>query len=165
MKEGKFSGTRTAAGRLRQVLAVCEIALSLILLVGAGLLLRSFWNLTHVDLGFQPENLLTVRTALDEKRYPTPESVVRFVEEAIQKVESLPGVDSVAASTGLSLVPAGGDRFFTIEGRPAPAQDADKPNAQFRAVTKDFLKHFPFRSFAVELLAIRTMKNLQKSLW
>lgn len=140
LKEGKYSGTRTAGGRLRQMLAVCEIALSLILLAGAGLLLKSFWNLTHVDLGFQPENLLTMRTSLDEKRYPTPESVVRFVEAAMQKLGSLPGVDSVAAGSGIPLIPAGGDRFFTIEGRPAPAQDADKPNAQFRAVTKDYFK-------------------------
>jgi predicted permease len=154
LKEGKFAGTRTAAGRMRHVLAITEIALSLILLAGAGLLLKSFWNLTRVDLGFEPSNLMTVRLMLDDKKYPDRDAVVQFVEAAMQKVNALPGVESVTAGTGLPLIPAGGDRFFTIDGRPLPSSDADKPDAQFRNVTKDY-----FHTLAIPVLRGRVFSN------
>ena len=151
LKEGRFSGTRSASGRMRQVLAVSEIAMSLILLAGAGLLLKSFWKLTHVNSGFDATNVLTVRLALEDGKYPTRESVIRFVEEAMEKLKNLHGVKSVAAGTGLPLVAAGGDRFFTIEGRPLPPEDAKKPNAQFRTVTRDY-----FQTLSIPLLRGRS---------
>jgi putative ABC transport system permease protein len=154
LKDTKYSGARTRTGRVRQVLAISEIALSLVLLTAAGLLLKSFWNLTHVDLGINPENLLTVRVTLDEKHYPDRASTIQFVEAAMQKLRNLPGVEYAAAGTGIPLVPAGGDRFFTINGRPAPPEDAGKPNAQFRAVTTDY-----FKVFSISLIRGRTFDN------
>ena len=154
LKEGKFTGTRTAAGRMRQVLAIAEIALSVVLLSAAGLLLKSFWNLTHVDLGFQAKHLMTVRFSLNETKYPSLESLVAFVESAIATVERLPGVASAAASTGIPLIPAGGDRFFTIQGLPIPDNDAQKPNAQFRIVTKDY-----FRTLSIPILRGRVFSE------
>ena len=116
--------------------------------------MKSFWKLTHVDLGFNAKKFNGRRVSLDEKRYATDDSVVAFVEAAMQKIGSLPGVESVSAGTGVPLIPAGGDRFFTIEGRPAPTNDAEKPNAQFRAVTKDF-----FRTLSIPLIRGRAFST------
>jgi putative ABC transport system permease protein len=150
-KEAKYAGISRASERLRRLLAVSEIALSLVLLAGAGLLLKSFWKLTNVNLGFGSKNVVTVRLSLDEDRYSAPESAVAFVESAIEKMAALPGVESAGAGTGIPLIAAGGDRFFTIAGPPIPSNDANKPNAQFRQVTLDY-----FLTFGIPLLRGRT---------
>jgi putative ABC transport system permease protein len=134
------SGTGSNAGKLRSVLAVAEFALSLMLIAGAALLLKSFWQITKVDPGFEPKNLSMVRITLDEERYATGESVVHFIETALDKIRAIPGVEMAAAGNGLPLIAAGGDNFFTIEGRPVPSNEADKPNAQSRVITRDYFK-------------------------
>jgi putative ABC transport system permease protein len=140
LTERTTSGTGGGRGRLRPILAVSEIALSLVLLAGAALLLKSFWQMTKIDPGFRADNVSMMRVLLDDERYKTNGAKVSFVEAVLDKVRSLPGVESATAGNGLPLIAAGGDRFFTIEGRPVPANDADKPNAQFRTITRDYFK-------------------------
>lgn len=147
LKDARYPAERSAAGRLRRVLAILEIAISLVLLAGAGLLLKSFWNLTQVKLGFDPGNLLTVRISLDDKHYPSSESVIAYINRVADKIGRLPGVTGVSMGTGLPLVPAGGDRFFTIDGRPSIGNSGDKPDAQFRCVGHDY-----FRTLGITVL-------------
>ena len=147
LKEARYPAERTAAGRLRRILAILEIAISLVLLAGAGLLLKSFWNLTQVNLGFNPRNLLTVRISLDDEHYPSSQSVIAYIKRVKDKIGSLPGVESVSMGTGLPLVPAGGDRFFTIDGRPPIGNSGDKPDAEFRCVAQDY-----FRTLGIPVL-------------
>ena len=102
LREG---GSRTTAGtakaRMRAALVVAEVALAVVLVVGAGLLLRSFWNLMHVDAGFSRENLTTFQLALPQSQYPEPARRVAFYRELIDEIRAVPGVRSAAAMTGL----------------------------------------------------------------
>jgi putative ABC transport system permease protein len=102
LREG---GSRTTAGtakaRMRGALVVAEVALAVVLVVGAGLLLRSFWNLMNVDAGFSRDHLTTFQMSLPQSQYPEPERRVSFYRELVEKVRALPGVQSAAAMTGL----------------------------------------------------------------
>lgn len=104
--------------RLRAVLIVSQIAVSFLLLIGAGLMLRSFWNLQHVDPGFQPENVLTMRLNLNFTKYNSNEKQLAFYEALLDKVRSQPGVISAATSI---IVPLNGSspiqNNFLLEGQ------------------------------------------------
>jgi putative ABC transport system permease protein len=104
------SGKGTSGGfrrkRLASALVVAEVALSLVLLAGAGLLMRSFVNLTTADLGLDPEHVLFARVPLPKGRYDTREAKQQFFEQVLARVQALPGV--LAASTGMALPPFGG---------------------------------------------------------
>src|SRR4051812_16356416 len=78
----------------RRLLIVCEVALSLVLLMGAGVMVQSLLALRHVDTGFDPNNVLTMRVRLVEARYPTPEQRSAFFESALQRLRALPGVEA-----------------------------------------------------------------------
>lgn len=98
-------GGRSSAGRGRQtfrrVLVVAEVALAVVLVVGAGLLLKSFWTLSQVDPGFEPEGVLSFQVSLPSTTYPDEVQVASFYERLTERLESLPGVQSVGAMTGL----------------------------------------------------------------
>lgn len=116
------------SGKLRRVLnvvAVGELALAVVLLVGAGLMIRSFWALRYRDLGFRPDQILTLRLDLTPARYPAKGQSAAFFENLIQRVSALPGVDAVAVCSSPPPVPVGGMFRLTIQGQaatqPAPA--------------------------------------------
>jgi len=117
LKEGGRSSSRL--GRARNVLIVIEVALALVLLVGAGLMIRSFRHLQEVDPGFDPRNLLTMRLFLPESKYPETKQRRAFFEQVLQRIEELPGVQGVGTSTWIPTL-GGGDTYFTIEGKPFP---------------------------------------------
>jgi len=103
-------------GRLRNALIVSEVALSLVLLAGAGLLMRSFFLQRNVDLGFRPEQILSAQIQLPAKQYTTPEQQNRFLRELLPRLEDLPGV--TAAAGGLTLPPFGGiNSDFEVAGK------------------------------------------------
>ncbi|WP_263350755.1 ABC transporter permease [Acidicapsa acidisoli] len=105
---------------LRKTMLTAEIALTVILLVSAGLLFKSFLHLRTADLGCVTENVLTVKYGLPEKQYDTPEKVIAFHEALLDRVRRIPGVRAAAL---VSTPPGGGyegDSVFTIPGRPAP---------------------------------------------
>jgi len=117
LKEGgrsSVSGFRSFG--LRNLLVVSEVALALVLLVGAGLLLRSFARLLEVNLGFQPQNLLTMQVSLPTSKYGTPEQRRAFYEQALGQIRALPGVVSAGAVSNLPLSGAMTSSGFTIEG-------------------------------------------------
>ena len=115
------SASRSAtSGRkhARAVLVVVEVALSLVLLVAAGLLMRSFWRIQSVELGFEPSRLLTAGLRLPGTRVQG----ANFLNEFLQRIERLPGVTAAAASAGAPMT-AAGHNAFVIEGRPAQPND------------------------------------------
>jgi len=133
------SGGRGAV-RLRQLLVVAELGISLVLLIGAGLLFRSFVNLAATDLGFPAENLLTMRVNLVGSRYATPEGQRAFYEDVLQRVQQLPMVRGAAVSTQIPL----GESWlnfnrFEIAHRP-PVPLAQRPQASVADVSRDFFQ-------------------------
>ena len=135
-------GSRASVGvrrrRLGSTVVASEIALALVLLVAAGLLLRSFVRLQRVELGFNPANLLTVRMALPEARYGTPARVAAFYQELAERVRLRPGVTSAAIASHVPLAGGGFNISMFIEGRPRPARVEDTPMVFLRFVSPDY---------------------------
>jgi putative ABC transport system permease protein len=148
----KESG-RTTAGlrknRLRSALVVSEVALSLVLLVGAGLLIRSFAKLNQIDPGFNTDRVLTLGVSLLPNKYPTDEQVATFYSQILEQSAALPGVVSAAATSELPLSGNATSDYFTIEGRPAIAKESE-PLTEYRVVTPRY-----FQSMGIPLLAGR----------
>jgi putative ABC transport system permease protein len=121
LKEGsKGSMGSVASKHTRGVLVALEVALSLVLLVGAGLMIRSFLRLQQTNLGFNPENVLTVNLTLPESRYPEERQQVSFFQDALARLQSVNGVQSVGATTSLPLTLSVNGSDFRIEGHPDP---------------------------------------------
>ena len=124
LKQGGRSTTGSPARRrTRNLLVIAEMALAIVLLIGAGLLLRSFVNLIGVDPGFQKENILALQVFAYGEKYRTPQQRAAFFRDTIERISTIPGVKSAGA---VSAVPFLGedsidiDTTFNIEGRPAP---------------------------------------------
>jgi putative ABC transport system permease protein len=117
LKEGGRSGSEGGARqRVRAFLVVAEVALSLLLLVGAGLLVKSFMNLRHTELGFEPEHVLTMRVALPETRYKANAQIENFYLTLLQRVKQLPGVEAAGLTVGLPMN-GGIESGFAVEGQ------------------------------------------------
>jgi putative ABC transport system permease protein len=131
----------------RKALLAIEVAFSLLLVIGAGLLLRSFRNLMEVDLGFNSERVLTASVLLSDKRYKTDSQQIRFFEDVLQQLRSAPGVASAAAIDYLPLSGGSVTRRLLIEGRPRFAA-GEEPAVDRRIVTIDYFKTLgiPIRS-------------------
>jgi putative ABC transport system permease protein len=136
-------GGRQSAGpgsrRVLGALVVVEVALSLVLLTGAGLLMRSFVRLQNVDPGFRSEGVLTARVALPASRYPQPRDSAAFFGTAVSRIRELPGVQSAAGTAFLPMTGGGiGTRFYRLD-RPVPA-DGQAPATLVRPVTPEFFR-------------------------
>ena len=141
LKEGgKGALAARRAGRMREGLVVAEIALAVMLLAGAGLLIRSFAKLQEVDPGFQASSALTFRTALPPATYDTEDERRQFYDGLLGRLRALPGVQTAGA---ISLLPlSGGGAFvitFTVEGQ-TPPRPGEEPSMQVRVVTPDFFQ-------------------------
>lgn len=122
LKEGvKGSGGSSGTNRLRSLFVIGEVALALVLLVGAGLLIRSFSRLQSVDPGFNPANVLTMRVVLPGRKYDQESKVVGFFKQAIEQTEALPGVESAGAISFLPFAGPYSGTGFEIDGLPVPA--------------------------------------------
>jgi putative ABC transport system permease protein len=125
----KDSGGNSAANeggvRLRRLITVSEVALSMILLIGAGLLIRSFIGLLKVDPGFESKNILTARVYLPKYSYPDAVKQSEFYRQAIERIKNLPGVVAVGATGGLPPSMGSHTSSFSIEGR-GPIEDSDQ---------------------------------------
>ena len=116
---------RGSTGRrhiLRSVLVVSEVALTMVLLIGAGLMIRSFYRLQRVDPGFVADNLLTFSVSLPQKKYPEEQRRINFYQQLLQNLSATPGVQSAGMATGLPLGNNGWQSGYWIEGRPQPPQ-------------------------------------------
>jgi hypothetical protein len=121
LKDGSAASTAGARRqRLRGALVVAEVALAVILLTGAGLMLRSLWNLQRINLGFNPDRVLTMRLALPAAQYDTPAKVIEFYDRLLQDVRATPGVESAGLLRLLPLATSIGDWGLTIEGYTPP---------------------------------------------
>jgi putative ABC transport system permease protein len=126
--------------RLSSSIVAAEIALALVLLVAAGLLLRSFVRLQRVELGFDPTNLMTARMSLPEARYASAAAVATFFQELAANLGQQRGVTAAAVASSVPLAGSGISISMTIEGRPQPAGPSDTPNVFLRFVSPDFFR-------------------------
>jgi putative ABC transport system permease protein len=115
--------------RLRHAFVIAEIALAVVLLVGAGLMLRSFASMRQVDPGFDPANVLTMRMQVPRAKYPDDPARIRFFHEVTTRVAALPGVQAAGTVSYLPMVGLGAATSFNIEGQPPSAPGQDKTTA------------------------------------
>ncbi|HEX5884885.1 MAG TPA: ABC transporter permease [Pyrinomonadaceae bacterium] len=139
LKEGGRSATAgSSRQRLRSAFVVAELAVALILLVGAGLLIKTFWKLRSVEPGFNPDNMITMRVELPETRYQDVASQTRFRKRVLAGMNSLPRVQAAMVSE----LPLSGDSLnhdFLVENRP-PLAEGDEPSVETRSVLGDYFK-------------------------
>ena len=148
LKEGGRQGDGgRRGGRLRSALVVAEVALAMVVLVGAALMLQSFDRLLAIDPGFEPSNALAMRVSLDRERYGEPAQIKAFYRDALARVEALPGVEASGATYRLPLAPGGPlVRPVAIEGRSVD-DVGGLLEAQYEIVTGHF-----FQAMATPLL-------------
>ena len=146
LKEGGRDSSAGSRRWVRNLLVVAEVSLALVLLIGAGLMMKSFQRLNNVDMGFQPENLLAMQVQLSSSKYIDQSKRTAFFDQLLQQVESLPGVESASIINGLPVSFQGGGSTFTIEGRPEAA--ATTPMCTYRIIGPDYFRtmHIPLSS-------------------
>jgi putative ABC transport system permease protein len=140
LKEGSH-GSSVGSGRLRlrRILVTAEVALSLLLLVGAGLLIKSFMRLQQVDAGFEDKGVLTMRIGLPAARYTQPDQVRNFYRELLRRVSAVPGVTHAGAVNGLPLSGTGGSGTTTPDS-PVVSSNQQSPEADQRFVTPGYFE-------------------------
>ena len=143
--------------RLTSSIVAAEIALALVLLVAAGLLLRSFVRLQHVDLGFDPANLLTARMDLPEARYGGATEATAFYQELATRLDQQPGVRTAALASHVPLAGGGFSISMTIEGRTSPARIEDAPVVFLRFVSAGY-----FRTLGARLVRGRDFSSADR---
>ena len=144
LKEGGRGGVGAAKHRVRHALVLVEFSLALTLLAAAGLAVHSFWNLTHVDMGFRTDHILTFGLPMPTDRRPQPQQMLTFYQQMIERVQALPGVTSASVSTGM---PVQGTNFgmpFDIVGKEV-ADRSQRPGAGFNMVTPGYFPTFGVR--------------------
>ena len=146
LKEGGQKGG-SASGRVRNTLVVAEVALALVLVIGAGLMIRSFLRLQRVDPGFNPNNVLMFSIALPGARYPEDSQAVTFFDQAEQRIKALPGVVEVGATDVPALKGSGYTNDMTIPGRP--------PEDYIREIRHKTITNDYFRAMGIQLLSGR----------
>ncbi len=137
LKEGGRTGLSGGRGRMRAALMVAEVALSLVLLIGAGLMVRSFMRMLEVHPGFNGQNVLTMQLSLPARKYKEPEQVADFYMRLVARVQTVPGVEHASAVNVIPLDFNDASRFFQIEGR-TPFAPGTEPLADFRVITPDY---------------------------
>lgn len=148
LNEGLKESSRGTSGgpgrqRLRGSLVVCEIALSLVLLIGAGLMIRSFARLLAVDPGFNPTNVLQAFVSLPSTKYPDARRQAAFFDALLERTRNLAGVIAIGAVSDLPLL-GGNSTVFDVEGR-APAQPGQRSLIDYRAASADYFSAMGMR--------------------
>jgi putative ABC transport system permease protein len=142
LREGESRSATAPRQALRKGLVVTEVTLALVLLCGAGLLIKTLWKLNAVDPGFDPENVLVSEVVVPKTKYPDDARQTAFFQQLLERIKSLPGVESVGGTSNLPM--SGTNMVFlaTVEGRP----NSSFP-ASFRAVSQDYFRtmHIPLR--------------------
>jgi putative ABC transport system permease protein len=139
LKEGGQKSAGAARQRLRSVLVVAEVALSLMLLIGAGLTVKSFWLLLRSNPGFNPENTLTMGLSLSGEKYREDAPCAAFYDELVQRVKTLPGVESAAAVNHLPLGGSNSSSSILVEGVPEPPPGQEF-GGRYRVCTPDYFE-------------------------
>ncbi|HEY2548267.1 MAG TPA: FtsX-like permease family protein, partial [Candidatus Acidoferrum sp.] len=134
-------------------LVVCEVALSVVLLFGAGLMVRTLWQLSNVKPGFDPESVITMTISIPPNKFATSTAQIDFFERALQRVRALPGVDSAAVIDDLPMDNGGSHQPVSIEGQPVLPM-ADQPEVDVRLISPGY-----FRTMRVPLLQGRNLTD------
>jgi putative ABC transport system permease protein len=144
LKQGSRGSSDASGGKTRNVLVVSEVALSLVLLIGAGLMVRTLWELRSVKPGFDSANVLTMDVVVPADRFSAPAGQVNFFQEVLQRVRALPGVDAAGVIDSLPLSDGGSHQPFSIEGRPVLPM-SEQPEVDVRLISPGYLKamHVP----------------------
>ncbi|HEY0321335.1 MAG TPA: ABC transporter permease [Pyrinomonadaceae bacterium] len=157
LKEGGRSATGgRARNRMRSFLIISEVALSLVLLVGAGLLVKSFMQLRNVNPGFNPQNALTASVSLPSIKYKEDEQALSFFHRTIERVSQLQGVEAVGAVMPLPLSQNSMSISFTVDGRPEPAP-GEKQSSGARITTPGY-----FRAMGIPLIKGRVFTDADR---
>jgi putative ABC transport system permease protein len=139
----KQAGGRSALGahgsRTRNALVVCEVALAMVLLTGAGLMIESFTKLRGLNPGFDTERVLVLHTPLPDPKYPKLAQRTAFYDQVLERVNRLPGVVAAGFTSWVPLTNRGGSTGFTIEGRPEPGP-GEISDANTRVVSKGYMR-------------------------
>ncbi|HKP93560.1 MAG TPA: ABC transporter permease [Chthoniobacterales bacterium] len=138
LKEGA-RGSSSGNRLVRNLFVVTEMALALVLLVGAGLMLRSFFQLNQVKTGFATENVLTLRVQLPMAKYPEPQQRAEFFKRAEERLQTLPGVKSVGAISYLPLTGLASSTAFNLASQPE-LPPSESPGTEVRAITPGYFK-------------------------
>ena len=152
LKEGGRGSGRHQSG-LRHLLMITEVTMAIVLLVGAGLLIRSFVNLLEVNPGYKSDNLLTMRVSLSALRYPQKTQRSAFYDDALQRISTLPGVESVGAINHLPLTNYMILRMVTVAGRPV------ERNSRNSGVPVGIVNNEYFRTMNIPLRSGRTFND------
>jgi putative ABC transport system permease protein len=148
LKEGgRSSSASSGHNRLRRVLVIAEFALALILVAGAGLILRSFWNVTQVDLGVRKDHVLTFTVPIQHERTSTSAQIRSVYQQLQERISAVPGVLKVAIAPGLPAEGAG-RLHFTVVGQPSDESDDNinkQPQTIFMPVTPDYYQTYGIR--------------------
>ena len=151
--DGGGGGARLGGHRIRNALAVVEIALALVLLIGAGLVIKSFVRMQEVDPGFQTDHLLTMRVSLSNSRYPDDRQIQDFYDQILQRLRGLAGVKAAGAISSLPLSGSNTSGNFGIEGKTFPV-GTPLPEADTRSVTPGY-----FRAMGIPVVSGRTFTS------
>ena len=154
---GRSGGQRAGSHTARRALVVAEVALSVMLLAGAGLLIRSFNSLMSVDPGFRTENSISFALSLPTAKYQTPALQAAFMNRVMERMRALPGVQSAGAGFGMPLTNFGFGFNFTIVGRP-PVKPADQPDAELRVATPEY-----FPTMGIRIVKGRGFTSLDRA--
>jgi putative ABC transport system permease protein len=144
LKEGGRTTTSSGRHRFGRALVVAEFGLALTLLGGAGLLIHSFWNMSHEDLGVRTDHVLTFTLPIPDNRFSQPAQMIAFYRELLAKIAALPGVYGVGASTGKPVLYTGFGMPFSIAGQPS-GELSSRPGAGFQMVTPGYYQTFGIR--------------------
>lgn len=148
LKLGGRSGAGGSRRNARRVLVIAEFSLALTLLASGGLALKSFWNLTQIDLGIRPDNVLTFNLPVSAQRLKGPDQIKSYYRQMLERVHAVPGVRNAALVTGLPAGGPGSSARFSIVGQPLP-NPSERPTSGLQMVTAGY----------VDTLGIRVTKG------
>jgi putative ABC transport system permease protein len=137
--DGRSGGEGPRGRRVRHILAIAEVAVALVLLIGAGLLARSLVMIASTDLGFNPHNVLAVSIELPRQKYATDSQIVQFYEQLLDRISTLPGARSAGVGSSVLLGPLPQSSTLLVEGRPAPTS-AINPPVPYDTVTNGYFQ-------------------------
>ncbi|HEX5883942.1 MAG TPA: ABC transporter permease [Pyrinomonadaceae bacterium] len=156
LKEGgNTMSAGSVGGWLRPILVVVEVAAAVVLLIGAGLMIRSILRIREVEPGLKPQNLLTAKLTLPREKYKDAESAIRFHQQVIERVRNLPGVESAGLTSHLPIEERGYNGNISVEGKTYPPNES--PLVEFRAVSEDY-----FQSAGIPLLRGRLFSKRER---
>jgi putative ABC transport system permease protein len=157
LKEGGSSGSSPRGNWLRSLLAIAEIAAALVLLIGAGLLIKSFMRLQQVDAGLRAENVLTMHITLPEAKYRTAAEAIAFHTQVLERVAALPGVETAGVINLLPIQQYGWNGEVIVEGE-APKPSGQAPIVEFRTADSNY-----FRALKIPLVGGRLFNAEDKT--